>query len=260
MTIIRLMAFLIGCFVFSCVASADEKSKDYSELSKLLQKEVAEKCPKRFEEKSNWGRTVSAMTPVRLPRLPRKVVKVNGRDEFPDGSWKRSVFWLDDPAKQIQVRVVDVRHLDGNRHVVTVDAGVFVHCEREQQEWKNGIKLLGVTVRADAKVNAQITCDIKITLDTSKFPPDVLAEPKVSNIRIELREFDVHQIGRVMLEGDLPRLLGNELKELLQHLIKAKENEVKELANASIAQALKGGPARISPTDLLKLKSAGDKK
>lgn len=257
MTTKRLLAGLLACLVLSFAVSADDKTRDYSELSKLLQKEVAEKCPKRFEDKSHWGRTVSAMTPVRMPRLPRTIVKVNGRDEFPDGSWKRSVFWLDDPAKQIQVRVVDVKHFDGNKHVVTVDAGVFVHCEREQQEWKNGFKLLGVTVKADARVNVQITCDIKITFDASKFPPDVLAEPKVAAIKIDLKEFDLHQIGRVMLEGDLPRLLGNELKELLQQLIKAKENEIKDFANASIAQALKGGPARVSPADLLKLKSAG---
>ena len=139
-----------------------------------------EKCPKRFEDKSQWGKTIPLPPVVRLPRLRRTVVQVEGREEVPDGPWKRTVVWLDDPAKDISIRVLDVQQQEPARYKVKVAAAVAFHSERERQQWKNGVKLVGISIQADAKIAADVTCDVKISFDTSKFPPDVLAEPKVA--------------------------------------------------------------------------------
>src|SRR5437763_197494 len=53
-----------------------EGQADYTELSRRLQQAAVEKCPKFFEDRSQWGRTVPIPPEVRFPRLRRTVVQV----------------------------------------------------------------------------------------------------------------------------------------------------------------------------------------
>src|SRR5207248_8710338 len=116
-----------------------------------------------------------------------------------------------------------------------------------------GLKLIGISVQADAQIAADLVCNVKISLDASKLPPDVLAEPKVASLKLELREFDLNRVGRILV-GEPALQLGDELKGLLQELLRLHEEEIKDYANQALAKALKGGPARIPATELLKLK------
>ncbi len=248
------LAVLSAAFLLAMSVGADEP-KDYSELSRLIHQAAVEKCPKRFEDKSQWGRTIPIPPAVRLPRLRRTIVQVDGRDEFPDGAWKRTLVWLDDPAKDISIRVLDVQQQpqETNRYRVKIASTVAFHSERERQQWKNGLKLIGLSIQADAKIAAELMCDVKISFDLSKLPPDVLAEPKVAALRLELCEFDLNRIGP-FIAGDPARELGDELKGLLQELLRLHEEQIRDYANQAIAKALKGGQARIPATELLKLK------
>lgn len=253
----RLAAGIIGLLLAPWVvgADADEKSdkNDYTELSRRLQQAIVEKAPKRYEDRSDWGRTIPPPPAVRLPRLPRKVVQVNGRDEFPDGVWKRTLVWLDDPAKDIRVRVLDVKQREANTYRVKLASTVDLHAERERQRWKNGVRFYALTVQADARFGAEFDCDVKVAFDVSKFPPDVLVEPKVARARVELLEFDLNRVGSLLV-GDPARELGDELKGVLQELIRLFDEDVKEYANAAIIKVLKDGKARVSAAELLKIK------
>lgn len=246
----------LGAMMLAAVTVGADEPKDYSDLSRLIQQAAVEKCPKRFEDKSQWGKTIALPPTLRLPRLRRTFVQVDGRDEVPDGPWKRTVVWLDDPAKDISIRVLDVQQQEPTRYRAKVAATVAFHSERERQQWKNGLKLLGISIQADAKIAAEITSDVKISFDTSKFPPDVIAEPKVAALRLELQEFDLNRIGRIVV-GEPARELGDELKGLLQDLLRMHEEQIKDYANQAIGKALKGGQARIPATELLKLKVKG---
>ena len=237
---------------------ADDKP-NYAELSRLIQQAAAEKCPKKFEDTSEWGRTIPIPPAVRFPRLQRVVLRVNGRDEVPDGVWRRTLVWLDDPAKDIQIRVLDVQKKDANNYLVTLAAEVAFHGERERKRWRNGVQLFGLSVQADARIRAEFDCAVKIAIDATKLPPEVVAEPKVVATRLELRAFDLNRVGNILV-GDPARDLGDELKGVLQDLLKQREGEVKDYANQALAKALKGGQARIPLTDLLKLKPRAEEK
>lgn len=245
-----LAAGIVGLMLSPFICGADPKT-DYAELSRLIQQAVVDKAPKRFDDRSDWGWTTPTPVNVRFPNMQRTVVRVNGRDEFPHGVWNRSLIWLDDPAKDIEIRVLDVKPLDANNYRVKLEATVAFHGERERRRWRNGVQLFGLTVQADARIAAELECAVKISLDASKFPPDLIVEPKVLESRLELKEFDLNRVGN-LLEGDPALALGDELRGLIQDLLRQREGEVKEYANQALARALKDGTAKIPATELLK--------
>jgi hypothetical protein len=232
--------------------SKDDKKPDYAELSKLVQQAIIEKAPKKFEDKSQWGRTIPVHDNVRLPRLKRVVIEKDGKMQYPDGAWKRSFVWLDDPAKDIQIRIKDLKSVAPKTYRVKLDAMVSGHGERERQQWRNGVKLIGITVQADATITAALDIEVKLSFDNSKFPPDVVVTPKVVESKVLLDKFDLNRVGFILV-GDDARQLGDELKDFIQALITQHDNDVKDAANEAIAKALKEGKGRISATSLLKI-------
>lgn len=258
---LRISLAVVAGLLFAALGGADDKSDDkkaeekkpdYVELSKLIQQSVTEKAPKKFEDKSDWGRTIPVHPNVRLPRLKRVVIMKGDRMEFPDGAWKRSFVWLDDPAKDIQIRVKDLKSVAPKTYRVQMDATVTGHGERERQQWKNGVKLFGITVQADATITAALDIEVKLAFDNSKFPPDVVVTPKVIESKVLLDKFDLNRVG-FLIVGDDARQLGDELKDFIQTLITQHDNDVKDAANEAIAKALKEGKGRISAASLLKL-------
>jgi hypothetical protein len=253
-------AFLAGCFLSPALADDKTADKpDYSDLSKIIQKTIAEKAPKKYEDRSEWGRTIQVPMNVRLPRLRRTVIQVGGRMEYPDGVWKRSYVWLDDPGKDIKIAVRDLKSTAAKTYRVKLDATVAFHGERERQRWRNGVKLFGIQVQADAEITAALDIEVKLAFDNKKFPPDVLVEPKVLDSKLLLDKFDLNRVGNVLV-GDSARELGDELKEFIQGLLSQYDEDVKHAANDAIAKALKEGKGRFSAASLLKVTTSAKPK
>jgi hypothetical protein len=247
------LAGVVPAFAADDAPADKDKAEPYAELSKMIHQKVVEKAPKKFEDTSEWGGTIPVNPNVRLPRLPRTIVKINGEDRFPDGSWKRSLVWLDDPAKDIQVKVTEIKPVEGGLYRVKIASTVAIHGERERQRWRNGVKLIGISAQADAVIGADFDIDVKISFEGGTLIPDVVVEPKIAESRLALIRFDLNRVGPV--GGDLIRDLGNELKDFLEVLLKTYEDDVKNAANQALAKALKDGKVKIPATEVLKLKA-----
>jgi hypothetical protein len=228
---------------------ADDNA-DYADLSRRIHQAIAPQIPKQFEDRSEWGGTVPIPERLRLAGL-RTRVKVGDKEEFPHGAWKRTFIWLDDPTKDVQIDVRELRKLEGGPFRLVLDATVALHGERERQQWQRGLKLLAITAQADAVVTIGLEFDVKIALDLAKLPPEVNVEPKVVQSRLLLKEFELRKVGR-LIEGDLALQIGDELKGVIQDQMRQREPQVKERANQAIAKALQEGKGKISATSLLK--------
>ena len=60
----------------------------------------------------------------------------------------------------------------------------------------------------------------------------------------------------MLITGEDARAVGEELRGILQDLLRTREGEVKDFANQAIAESLKDGKAVISASSLLKPKPA----
>jgi len=242
-SITYLAATITGLGFLSSAAAADDKP-DYSALAAQIKKAVLARMPKEYEDLSEWGQTIPLPTDVRFPRLRRAVIKKGDRYEVPHGVWKRTKVWIADPDRDLQIRIADVRKADKGQTRVRVEALVTLRGSRERQRWAKGVELFDVTADADAVVAIGLDCDVKVSLDVKKLPPEVHIEPKVVGVQLDLKQFNIRRVGPVLVleQGEL----GEELKQRLQEQMKAYEPQVKEYANRALAESLKNNKGLFS--------------
>ena len=109
-------------------------------LAAYVHRAVAANVPRQYEDLSEWGATIPAPAAVRFPRLKRTVIKVGDRYEVPHGTWKRTKVWLEEPAKDLRIRVPEVRRVGKQTTRLRVEATAAVRAERERQQWVKGVR------------------------------------------------------------------------------------------------------------------------
>jgi hypothetical protein len=247
------LALPAALFVFTVPTLGADEEKGHADLARLIESIVLPQVPRMHEDHSGWGKTAPVTNEVRLPRVRRTVVKVGDRMEWPHGAWKRNKVWIDDPARDIQIRVTNLQRVDKDRTRVGLEVTGAIHGEREHQQWVKGLRLLGLTVQADAVLTAHLDAEVTVAVDAKKFPPDISVSPKVIETKLELKKFDLNRVGVVQFGQKEASELGEELRGFIQDLLKQNEQEVTTKLNEAIAKGLKDGKAKLSPATLLKL-------
>jgi hypothetical protein len=262
---------LLSCLAVLGVAAADDNVKiaktpaksDYTEFSRLLQNLAVSKIPKMYEDASGWGQTVPIPEKLRLPGL-RKLVRVGNRMELPHGLWRKVKVWMKDPAKDLKISVRDVKRLDRKTVRLSVAADATFGTAVQAQLWQKGLALPGFTGQADATISVYVDCDVAMELAAGKFPPELKVEPKVANLKMDLREFNLNEVATLrlgtVLEGERAKEFGNQYKNILQDLMHSAEPTVKDYANDAIGKSIKEGKGTLSAGTLLKMLSAATPK
>ena len=137
----------------------------------------------------------------------RTRVKVGDHEEWPDGAWDRVVFRVDDPDKDVTIKVSDVRPSDHKTTLMKVEATTKVRVEEEHKQWQKGLQLLAFTAEANAVVTITLDVDAAVSLDRTKVPPEVVVKPAVTKSQLDLKEFELVRVGKV-LEGERANKVG----------------------------------------------------
>lgn len=261
----KVRALLILCLILLGLltdsrADAPAKTDDaekYAEFSKLIHGMVVKQMPKVYEDASAWGQTIPLKDPLRLPNL-RTYIKKGNKVELPHGLWRKVRVWMDNPARDLLIKVTDFKSIDARNHRMSVDTQSAVHTQIEAQHWQKGLALVGFNGKADAVINVSLDCDITISLEPKTFQFKV--EPKVTRLNLDLKDFVLREVatGRLgpILKDEGAKEFGDQFKELLQSAVKASEPRVKSYANQMIAKSIQEGKGTVG---LLKFFGAGAK-
>jgi len=257
--------FLLGT-VLICLATtvgagdptaAQVQKKDYADFSRLIQKIVVKELPKEFVDRSGWGQMVPITEKLLFPNLRRTVVRVGDKEGYPNGLWKKFKVVIDDPANNLKINVREFSKLDPKTFHLVVDSEVALVGEGEVQNWQKGLPLGRVSAEADALVGLNMVFAIGVKLDTKKFPPELNIEPKLNDLQIELKEFNLRKVANprvnIALEGEAAKSIGDNLKDTLRSFIKSSEGDIKARANEAILRSLKEGKGNISAAALFKI-------
>jgi hypothetical protein len=256
----RAAAILLALVMFGHGAGADEPKPDpaktYADFSRLIHRMVVKELPKEFEDNSGWGQIVPLTEPVRFPNLPRAKVKIDGKEGYPHGVWRRFKVKIEDPDRDLKIVVREFSKLDLKTFRLVIDSEVAPAGTAEIQNWQKGLPLGKVNAQADALLGLGMVFDIGVTLNTKKFPPELNVEPKLKDLKIDLKEFNLRRVvnptTNLALEGQAAKTFGDDARDMMNTLIKNFEPEIKRRANEAITQSLKEGKGNISASTLFK--------
>ena len=242
----------------------DKKANpDYAELSRLIRKVVLDQAPKAIEDDSGWGQTIPIPEGMKIGKL-RTLVKVGDKLELPHGVWRKIKLWAADPDKDVQIRVRELKPVKLTTYRLVVEADLNLQTWSEVQHWQKGLALVGFIAEAETAVRLNLGCDVAITLNAKKFPPEFKIEPNVTDLQIDLKDFTLkkatlRRLG-IGIEGDAAKAAGDQFKGIVQGIIRDAEPAIKERANEAIVKGLKDGKGALSLEKLLKALSAKEKK
>jgi len=238
-------------------ARADDPPPDpkaAAELERLIHKAVVADLPKVIEDASGWGHTAPLPEKLRLKKAKRTLVKVGDRVEAPNGLWRKVRVWLDDPQRDLTVRVLGLKQLDATSYRLTAEADVALRSETDAQQWANGLLLLNVTARADAALTVRVECDIAAKLDPKKLK--LALEPTVKRVSLDLREFTLKDVtfrrAGITVGGDAVTGVGEEFKGALQVFLRSAEPGAARQATEAVARTFREGKGPLTPAAVLK--------
>ncbi|HEY1786141.1 MAG TPA: hypothetical protein VGG30_11350 [Pirellulales bacterium] len=196
----------------------------------LVRQEILEGLKSEYQSQHHWGQQTESKR-VKLrgkwfdPRLEKTTKEVN------DGLWQRFVTTVVEPDRNLQTRVEQIRTTaDGVAFSLAVQARVSGRGQFER--WHKGVRLFDVSSDADATVNAHVECQVAIRREPGRLVDDVVLDPRVTAIQLELVDLDLKRIGK--LGHDVSRELGDALRPTIANELVRREPQIIERANVSL--------------------------
>lgn len=247
-------AIPMGCLLGAALAlNAQEPSlapkADYAELSKMIRTVILKEAPKEFHAAPAWNLSTPFPPRLRLPNLPRTTIKVGDHVELAHGSWKRARVTMEDPERDLSLTVTDVKQIDSSKYRVAVTSSAPLLVDYEFQQWLNGLLLLNIEGRAKAKLKVDLECDVALSLNALKFPPEVTVDPKIAALKVDLQDLEVFNPATAN-RPDRAQNINSELRNFVQGTIREAEPGIQDEANKAIAKALRDGKGTFSAAKL----------
>ena len=117
--------------------------------------------------------------------------------------------------------------------------------EAHLERWEAGDQAARDQRQGDATVAATINCDVGIRFEPGKLASDVLLDPHVTAISLELIDLDVHRLSK--LGGKAAHELGDSFTPMVARQLKRREAKLVAKANASIAKHQRPAAAAGQP-------------
>ncbi len=201
-------------------------------FQRLITSIVRENIPHEFEKRDGWGETRERWDGLKIWRDGFQIKTKRRKKEVKHGSWKMYRVQLVDPVEHFQIRLESIRTLPDARteFIVCVDAKLKAFGRFAQ--WEHGVQLIALSANARADVRFRATCNLGSSLDPSRFPPDVVLDPIVTQAELKLVKYRLERVSQ--LGGSLANELGKALREVLEDQVAKQRHKLPEKINKQI--------------------------
>ncbi len=205
---------------------------DVDAFQQLIRQVVLEGLKPEYDSQHNWGHQTDATTGVKLrgkwfaPRLEKTKKAEN------DGLWQRFVVTLVEPQQNLRTRLERVDATPDGRLRFELLVEAHLAGTGQFERWKDGVKLFDLSAESDSTVSARIECELGIRREPGTLADDVVLDPRVTTIDLQLVDLDVRRVGK--LGHDVSRELGQAMRPTIAHELERRGPKLVAKANASI--------------------------
>ena len=204
-------------------------------FQQLMQRVVRDNVPDKYVRDKDWGHTARRWDGVKIRR--RGVLDWSTKRRWKEvnhGTWKRYEITQIEPEQNLTMRIENIRDAGGGRLGFDVLLSSKLHAFGRVAQWTKGVQMVNVSADAVAKVDLKLQCELGVSLDMRRFPPDVVLAPSVSAAALDVTEFELQKVSK--LKGPLIRELSGSVRDVLLDKIEEKRHRLPEKINRQIAK------------------------
>jgi hypothetical protein len=214
------------------VAEAASTIPISDDLQKYITRLVIAEIPHEYENTKKWGGTKRVMSGLDWEADGLKIETRRQFREANHGSWSRYKLKLVDPENTFEVRLENLRDLGDNVAAFDLLATARLDCTGRVAEWRRGVQLVSLSGEADAHVRLKAAVEVKMTLDSKTFPPDILLQPHVTDAQLELVDFEMRRLGQA--RGPVAHQVGEIVEEGVQDYLAEHREKLTEKINQQL--------------------------
>jgi hypothetical protein len=223
------------------------------EFQQWITKLVRDQLPDNYEKRKNWGHKAKSFDGVSI-QLDNGQLKTHRKfEDKNDGTWQMYRVKLKDPDEQFDIKIANIRKLDGGKVGMDITAVAALEVFGRQSQWEHGIQVYSISAEADARVRLWAQVEIATHMDFTRFPPDVSLNPEVTAAQFAIPDFRMRRIGE--FSGPVVRSLSHTAREALEE--KLADDNTKLVAKLNKAIDRQEKKLRLSLADIASSKFAG---
>jgi hypothetical protein len=229
--------------------TAEEKASA-AKLNQFMTRMVLEHLPHEFEEDKDWGMQDERWDGLHIRRDGLKIKTKRRKKLVNHGTWKKYSAQLIDPQRRFSLAIKNTRATEDGKVAFDIQVSAKLKIHGRQSKWIKGVQLYSVSVDGHADVQLLASVELGTSLDITKFPPDLIFDPKITDAEIELHEFRIDRVSKA--GGEFSQQLSKNVQSILERKIDEKEAKLIEKINSKIDKSR--DKLKLSIHDALKSK------
>lgn len=225
-------------------------------VDQLLTNLVLENLPHDYVDEKKWGRQSERWDGVDVKFKDGKIRTHRRKKMVNHGTWKRYTASLMNPEEEFSVRVTNMRQRPDASMAFDIECSAHVKLHGRQSKWVKGVQFYSLSADGHARLNLSVSMQLKTHLDITKFPPDLIFDPKATAAKIDVEELKIDRISKA--GGEFAQQVTKGVRSSLDEKIAQKEQKLLDKINKKLQEEKKS--LRLSISDAAKSKWASSAK
>ncbi len=220
------------------------------QIDQMITRLALANLPREFSDTKKWGGQAERWDGLELERDGLKIETRRRKKMVNHGTWKKYSAELRNPAEEFQIQIKNIHESTNGKLALEVHVASHLNIEGRQAEWVKGVQLYSVNATGHAQVRLQLSLEIGVHTNLSRFPPDLILTPSATAAKLTIEEFRIDRISKI--GGEFTQQISDEVQSLLTEKMPEYEQKLVAQINKQIAQEPNG--IRLSLVDAAKSK------
>ncbi len=190
------------------------------------------KPPESVEDNKKWGKQKEVFDGLSIEREGLKIETRRRYKQVNHGTWSRYYVELIDPAKELQIRIVNLVQRDARTYQFDIFVETPLHVFGRMSRYQWDVQLISLSANADARARMFVRCEVQVEVNPLHVPPSVTFKPKALEAKAELLEFKLRRVSQ--LHGPMVRVLSSSLREVLEEKLAEYDAKLVEKINRQL--------------------------
>lgn len=209
--------------------------QDVPTWSQLARAILLTAIPDKYVDKKHWGKTREVFDGLHVEQRGLNIRVSERRRKVNHGSWYMVTVRFPQPEQNVKLIIDQVQSHGPGKFSFAVHIAmknILLHGQFEQ--WLLGVKGLNFDFESDVEVHMHAVVQLLIHTErrSGSLLPDLLLDPSIRSIRLDLVDVNTRRIGR--LGGAVAEELGDSSRKLFEDLIHSQEGRVLKKANEAV--------------------------